>query len=543
MRLRSIVVLGALTIGFALPARAADPAEPTVVLRFKSIDGMIADAKYVLGLAGQGELGKQLEALIDSQAGPKGLVGTGLDTKKPFGVYVNVGAAGVDSTGAILIPVADEKAFVAFLGEQLETKGVKLSRGSDGVYTLTSDAAPVSAFLGFSEGYAYVTVIDKDPIAGGKRLSPAKIFPANDTALIGLTARLDRIPDLLKQLGFGLLENRLADHKEAQPGESEAVTKKRGTAIDQFAECLKGWIDQAGTLSIAASVDRKSEELAFDASLTGKPGTDLAASIQGLSTATTRSLGNGLAGEFGVNIAIPDKMREATAIYVETLFKDAMSKEKDVVKKALLRKAFDAVLPTIKAGQVNIMAGLNGPKPDGKYSLLLGMQLAEEKKVEGLVKEMYPSVPPEIREKIKLDAETIAGTPVHIVNAPNDLTPDIRRVFGDSATVQIAFPKEMVVIGLGNDASAVLKSVLTDTGRRPAPPMSVEGSIVKLAPLDRDNAGAAVKVAKEVFGSAASGSDAIRVSIQGGSSLHFRASVKGLALKYAGMLKDEVGGK
>lgn len=548
MRLRNLFVAVVVVGGFALPVRAADPVEPTIVLKFKSVEGMIADAKYVLGLAGQEEAGKQLEALIDSQVGKNGLVGTGLDTKKPFGLYLTVGAAGVDSTGAVMIPVADQKAFVAFVSEQLEAKNVKVTPGADGIYTISSNQAPVAAFLAFAHGYAYVTVIDKDPISGDKRMTPEKLFPAGDPALVSLTARLDKVPDLLKQLGFGALENRLADIKDPKRDagkgpESDTLVKARSALVDKFAETVKAWIDQAGSLTVAATVDRAAEELSFDAKVTGKDGSDLAATIRGLSTATTKALGSDLAGQFGLNVAIPDAVRPAAVQFVEVAFRDAMAREKDVGKKAILRMVFDALLPTVQAGRLNVMAGLRGPKADGKYSLLAGVQLADEKKIEGLVKELYPAVPAEVRDKVKLNAKEVAGTAVHVVDSPKDMNADTRRVFGDTATIQVAFPKGLMLLALGNDAGDALKSALTETGTWPAPPMIAEGSLLKLAPLEKDHADAAKAVAQKVFGNAGTGGDVVRFSLQGGSALHFRASVKALAIKYAGLMKEEVEGR
>ncbi len=548
MLLRKLFVAVVVVGGLVVPIRAADPTEPTVVLRFKSIEGTIADAKYLLGLAGQEEVGKQLEALIDSQVGKNGLVGTGLDTKKPFGLYLNVGAAGVDSTGAVMIPVADQKAFLAFVTEQLEAKNVKVTPSSDGTYTISSNQAPVSAFLAFSDGYAYVTVIDKDPISGDKRIPPAKLFPADDPALVSLTARFDKVPDLLKQLGFGALENRLADIKDRKRDdshgpESDALVKARSALVDKFAETLKGWIDQAGTLAVSATVDRTAAELSFDATMTGKDGSDLAATIRGISTATTPALGRDLAGKFGLNVAIPDAVRPAAVHFVEVAFKDAMAREKDTGKKAILRMVFDALLPTVQAGRLNVMSGLSGPKSDGKYSLLTGVQLVEEKKIEGLVKDLYPAVPAEVREKVKLNAKEVAGTAVHVIDSPKDMNADTRRMFGDTATIQIAFPKGWMLLALGTDSGEVLKAALTETGTRPAPPMIAEGSIVKLAPLEERNANAAKEVAQKVFGNGGTGSDVVRLSLQGGTSLHFRASMKALAIKYAGLLKEEVDGR
>ena len=93
-------------LGLALPVRAADAdnAGPTVVVRLQSIDQLLDNVKYLVKLADREEEAKQIEGLVKSMAGPKGI--QGIDTKRPIGMYGKVGAAGIDSTVVVLIPVA-----------------------------------------------------------------------------------------------------------------------------------------------------------------------------------------------------------------------------------------------------------------------------------------------------------------------------------------------------------------------------------------------------------------------------------------------------
>src|SRR5947207_2428382 len=66
---------------------AAD--KPAVVVAFKSLDGLINDAKYIAGLAGKDEEAKQAEKMLKGLLGsPTGL--EGIDPKKPVGLYVRV---------------------------------------------------------------------------------------------------------------------------------------------------------------------------------------------------------------------------------------------------------------------------------------------------------------------------------------------------------------------------------------------------------------------------------------------------------------------
>ena len=70
-----------------IPVRAADPpaAASDVVVRVQSIDGLLANFKYLATLAGEEEKAKQLEGMIRAKAGPGGL--QGVDTKRPLGIY------------------------------------------------------------------------------------------------------------------------------------------------------------------------------------------------------------------------------------------------------------------------------------------------------------------------------------------------------------------------------------------------------------------------------------------------------------------------
>src|SRR5215207_1151432 len=88
MRFRNWIATLALA-AVAMPTWAADapPAAPTLLIRLKSVDGIMADAHYFATLVGQEEQAKQFEKLLPAFLGPQGLAGTGIDTKKPIGAY------------------------------------------------------------------------------------------------------------------------------------------------------------------------------------------------------------------------------------------------------------------------------------------------------------------------------------------------------------------------------------------------------------------------------------------------------------------------
>src|SRR5262249_41968820 len=86
MRLRHLWFV-ALT-GFALtPLAHADdkPASPSLVVQLKSIDGLMADAKYFSTLVDREDEVKNIEGIIQTFTNEQGL--GGIDTKRPFALY------------------------------------------------------------------------------------------------------------------------------------------------------------------------------------------------------------------------------------------------------------------------------------------------------------------------------------------------------------------------------------------------------------------------------------------------------------------------
>src|SRR5439155_25466976 len=113
--------------------------EPTIVVRLKSLDGIIGDLKYLAGLAGQADKAQEADEAIKAFAGAKGLAG--LDSSRPIAIYAIVGAGGLDSKGVVMLPVADEKAFIEMLSDIVGRFGVAGKKESDGVHAFTIPGA------------------------------------------------------------------------------------------------------------------------------------------------------------------------------------------------------------------------------------------------------------------------------------------------------------------------------------------------------------------------------------------------------------------
>src|SRR5947209_15085721 len=215
MRLRRLT-WGLLVIAaVAAPARADDarPAEPTIVVRLKSFDGLLADFRYVADLVGQSDSARQIDALIPVVTGQQGLTGIGLDPKRPFLAYGTVAPNGIDSTAVVLIPTTKEKALVDLVNRFAPAPA---EEGKDGIYTLTVPNVPYPVYFRFANKYAYVTARDKAPLK--KPIDPDTLIPATDAATVAaVTFRMDRVPQAVKDIALTQIEMRAADARSRQP--------------------------------------------------------------------------------------------------------------------------------------------------------------------------------------------------------------------------------------------------------------------------------------------------------------------------------------
>src|SRR5438132_1455774 len=82
----------------AKPDKKAPP--PAIVLRLKSLDGIMSDVKYLAKLADQEELLKQGAAIVEGE-----IDATGIDPKQPFALYADLSQQLQESPIVFLVPI------------------------------------------------------------------------------------------------------------------------------------------------------------------------------------------------------------------------------------------------------------------------------------------------------------------------------------------------------------------------------------------------------------------------------------------------------
>jgi hypothetical protein len=518
------------------PAADDKRVEPALVARVKSIEGLLSDVKYLAKLVGQADAAEQLDGLIDAWIGEKGLAGSGIDTKRPIILYALAMPGGADSPISLMIPIADEANFLSFL----KYHHVNAEQGNDGSYSLDLPGSPAPVFFRLANKCAYVTAMDRGHIDVAKLATPEQLPAADANGVLGVTLRFDRIPDDLKQMALGQMEIRLVEIKDRKnPDETPDQARIRRQGIDMLGVIIKTVLSEGKSLDFQWSIDRAKDDIAMALTLDGKPNTLMASTIEMLAGGKSRfAPASDSAFHAGVNLAIPDAIRVLVNPFLEMGMKDAVATESDPTKKAMMSKAIAAIGPTIKAGVVDLHIAAGSPKSGGNYNLLAAVGVQGGDKIESTVRELIGQIPAADRAKITSDAAKVNGVSLHQLKIDN-LDADAKRLFGTGASAWAGFGKTAIMLGLGGDAAATFAGMTTNDPPKPAPMLVIEGSLAKLASLDKNPS--ANQVAGQVFGSAP-GNDHFRLSLNGGKQLKLDLSFKGLGLAFFQQLNEKKGG-
>lgn len=538
MRTRILPLAGLLLLA-ASPAlsRAAAPAEaddrPAVVVAFKSLDGLISDAKYVAGLAGKDNEAQQFEGLFKKILG-RGL--SAIDSKKPIGLYARINADDVQASEVVLLlPVASEDGLVGLL-KNIPNLTVQ-DKDSDGVYKVVSDNVPLPVYFRIANKYAYATVQNKDAIAKDRLIAPDKVLPSHGTSLASLTVHADAIPEKYKDLVKTAVAQGLAQAKrQAEPNETPAVQAFRLAAIDEVGEMIRRVVDDGSDLMMSLDVDQDKGELSASASFSAKPGSPLAGDISELATkkgVAASLVGADSAASVIVNVALPEKVRQSASDLLIEGFKKGLA---NAPQGGELADMFvKAASPTLKAGEVDVGFDLRGPGAKDLYTLVVGLKVQKGADVEKLLRDLAKADPS--GKSLKLDVAKAGDVDIHqIIPDPNQpLDENVKRLIGDNPDIYFAIRDDAILLAGGPDALSVLKEAVTAKPKA-GPTAQVEVSMSRAAQLVANENPDAPAIAKKVFTSGVK--DKFRVSVQGGKALTVKLSMDAAVVTFSAQLQE-----
>jgi hypothetical protein len=522
-----------------LSAGLARAEAPALVLRARPLDGLISDMRRLFQLAGREDEGNELEKLMQSRTGPKGL--EGVDTKKPFGLTAELHPRLTESKVWLLLPVSDEKVFLKFL----ESVDMKARLAKDGCYTLEIEGLPAfnTAVLRFAHGYMYATLklSDSATIPPADKLPKPEDLLGKSDAALSLSVHGPGIPEPTRKLLVSFLGLQLGAAKDDAPkDESPAQKVAREAALDEMAARVKSLLEEGETLRLELHLTRgKEEELALTASLSGKKGASLARDIAALGKLEGVLPGGKDAVMSGsAHLALPERLRKPFDGLVEEAVKSALDMLQ-AHEREVLEPLVKSVSPTFRAGMFDGGMYLTGPGKGGKYAFVAGARIQGGVKIEEAIRAALKVTPGMGKKDITLDAARAGDVKIHAIRQ-RETDEATRDLLGDGP-MYLALRDDAALIALGEGGLEALKKAIT-AKPAPAPVLHLEASLEKLAPLLAKQEGlkGAEAVAKEAF---KGGGGQVRLLVTGGERLEARLSVQAAALKFASLLERQGKGK
>jgi hypothetical protein len=516
-----------LTVTLPAPARAADEKtpksdKPAIMLRLASLDQLRGDFRYLGEVLGEGEKAKQLDELIKSKLGEKGL--EGIDSKKPIGAYGWIGKFGIDSKVVLLLPIANKKAFLDLLSDTLD---VKPEKGDDDVYTMSVEKLPFAVYFRFANDYVYVTGRDKEVLDKDKLLAPTVVLPSGQIGVVSLAVNIDAVPDDLKEKALAVIENQLAGIKDQEmQGHTEAQKKFRDGVVDELSAQIKSLFKHGGATTLRLDLDRKGGNLALTLNVAGKPDSPLAKTIHDLGQVqswTAALLHPNSAFKSELNLSLPHKLRELLAPALQDAEKQMLAKAQDENHRQVLKPLLEGIMPTLKAAELDTAIDLRGPNKKGLYTLVAGMKVKNGANMERNFLKAAARFP----QVIDLDAEKADQVNIHRIKLGKDPKQDVQRTLGKNP-LYVAFRGDVLFLGGGANGLSALKEALS-AAPRTGKVMELQVALARVTPLLDDPTQA--DIARQVFGEGKN-DGRLRISVEGGQTLTLRLSMKAKLIDY-----------
>ena len=147
--------------------------------------------------------------------------------------------------------------------------------------------------------------------------------------------------------------------------------------LKDFAQRVNRVFSEGRALTLRLNLDRKSDELFFDVSLTGLKGSQLATNIADLGKAKSLfggALGADSAMNLLVHMALPADVQKLWAEVIEEGITKALEQEKEKEKREQAEAFVKALAPSLKTGDLDAAFSIRGPSKDGKYAFLIAAQ-------------------------------------------------------------------------------------------------------------------------------------------------------------------------
>jgi hypothetical protein len=454
-------------IALLLGGGSATAADPAIVFQAHSFGQVLDSVRSSVNLIAGDKAVKVFNRNIREALGEKGF--EGLDIGRPIFGYVVLAPKPEDITGVIALPITSEKDFLD-LCERANNQKPKLAGKEKDIYELPPLDERYKALMRFSDQYAYIAYGAKPaPALEAKSLVPMRnIYIPTEKGLFASRIYFSRIPLAVKLA----MPNLIAVMKKAVMGFlglsrwNDAIVKAIMPDVDKLIARYTKLAVGADEMTVRISIDVPTANVVVEATLNGKPDTELSRII-----AERKPTGN----KFGGLISTPDtiagfmcrlplfeeELRAAASTGFEAALKDEIRGVPDN-SKPFFEELVKGVQRTVKTGQFDIVGGIRGPDKNGWYTAVGAIAFEETAELEKAFKKSIESDIPEfLRKDLTWDAAKAGTVNIHTWKPPEQFTPDFWKVFGgDDLKFALAFAPQGVFVVLGPDAVGTMKDAL-----------------------------------------------------------------------------------
>src|SRR5262249_28396547 len=132
-----------------------------------------------------------------------------------------------------------------------------------------------------------------------------------------------------------------------------------------------------------------------------------------------------------ISYALPERIKKALGPTIDEIVTALVSKARDETQKQLAEKMLTALAPSLKAGEIDAAVDFRGPSANKHYTLVAGIKLTGGEAVEKAIKELVPTLPQNVRDLVKMDAQKVGDVNIHSVEIDRVIDDKAREIFGN----------------------------------------------------------------------------------------------------------------
>jgi len=439
-------------------AQSSDEPKPVAIVAINSIDNFLEDADFVGSLGGIPDVAEKAKPQIAAFT-------QGLDTSKPMGLVVNMGAMGPG--GAICLPAIDLKQMLAIYA----VFGVTVEEQADGGLEISAQGQTVYARQ--ADGWAFISMVPE--MLKNLPKDPGKIIgELTKDYDIGVQLNVQNIPSQIREMAITQFKVGMDAGMQPKAGESDQQFETRKEIADaQFAQ-LERLVNELDEVTVGLALDGKQQRAYIDIIYEAVAGTKLAEQVARNSDPKTNFAGffqpdaammlSFASQASESDIAQIDQMLAAVRNQVRTAIdeeaENSSDKEREAMK-SVINDFLDAFVSTVKEGVMDGGAVLTLSPSSATF--VAGGLIGDPSKVESGFKKLTELAKEEDPKfsGVNWNADSHKDVKFHTINLP--LPPEEkgpRQLFGESLEVAVGIGDKSAFLALGRDCLSAVKGVI-----------------------------------------------------------------------------------